>query len=225
MNPEFPYRRTILLLAAALFAAIAAPAQPDKNKPDIETCFNLLPDSCFSLCDWRGSMAGAGIRTLDVKNGFIAFRRNEEEPDFFQAALFKSKSGQRYVAVNNRECESFACFNPRSYFFLLNGDQWTAADANFFSGINTRLFYTDTSVNRLLDTYPGYFKFDYRLPRKGTLVTVELDVCEYIAIDHPEVTDEQYQQLISGKRTIYLQWDAAAAKFLLLTALPAGKQR
>jgi hypothetical protein len=205
---------TLLLAFTALLIPAVSAAQANKTKQNIEFFFKLLPDSCFALCDWRNSMAEAGIKTLDNKNGYIGFKRNNQEPDFFQAALFKTKAGQNYVAVSTRECEAFACFHPRSYFFFRQEEGWAPADADFFAGINTRMFYPDTAVYHLLDTYPGYFKFNYILPRKGKLVMVELDVCEYIAIDHAEVTEGQYQQLVSEKKTIYLQWDAVTGRFM-----------
>lgn len=216
MNNYGSYKKSSLLAVLILIISAGSTAQNNNAKRNIESYFQVLPDSCFNLCDWRNGMAEAGIKTLDNKNGYIGFKRNEQEPDFFQAALFKTKNGEDFVAVSNRECEAFACFNPRSYFFRRQEDGWVQADAGFFSGINTRMFYPDTAVYHLLDNYAGYFKFNYILPRKGKLIKVELEVCEYIAIDHPEVSESDYEKLVNEKKIVYLLWDPRAGRFIVL---------
>lgn len=215
----------VLLVSLALLSAGSTTAQQAKQRRNIEWYLKALPDSCFDLCDWRGAMASATIKTLDNRNGYTGFKRNELEPDFFQAALFKTKNGGDYVAVSTRECEAFACFNPRSYIFHYTSNGWEEAEAGFFSGISKRMFYEDTSLYRLLDEYAGYFKLNYILPRKGKLVKVELEVCEYIAIDHPEVSETDYEKLVKYKQPVYLLWNAAAQRFERIMKPGAGGQK
>ncbi|MEI2738096.1 MAG: hypothetical protein V9F01_04875 [Chitinophagaceae bacterium] len=199
-----------------LLLAGGAAAQNDNSGNDIETYFNQLPDSCFYLCDWRKGMAETGIRTVDIRNGFISFKRRKDEIDFFQAAVFKGSNSKRFVAVSTRECEAFACFNPRSYFFLRQKEGWVQADSVLTGGVNLQFFYSDTSVYPLLEKYKGYFHYNYILPRKGTTIKVELEVCDYITEDHPEVTDTQYLQLVKKKQPVLLVWSRLTNRFRLV---------
>jgi len=161
-------------------------------------------------------MAETGIKTVDIVNGFISFKRRKEEIDFFQAALFKGSSNKKFVAVSTRECEAFACFNTRSYFFLRQKEGWVQADSLLKAGVKLKLFYSDTSVPHLLEKYEGYFHYNYVLPRRGTVIQVELEVCDYITEDHPEVTNIQYQKLVKVKRPVSLIWNRLANRFTVM---------
>lgn len=207
------YSAVIMIL---LLQAGSAAAQKDNGRQDIETYFSQLPDSCFYLCDWRKGMAETGIRTLDNSNGFISFKRRKEETDFFQAALFKGSNNKRFVAVSTRECEAFACFNPRSYFFQRQRQGWIKADSLMMADADLQLFYRDTSFYPMLEKYKGYFHYNYILPRKGTTIKVELEVCDYITEDHPEVTAALYQQLVKEKQPVLLVWNRKANRFRVM---------
>lgn len=153
---------------------------------------------------------------MDIKNGFISFKRRNEEIDFFQSAVFKGSNSTKFVAVSTRECEAFACFNPRSYFFQWQKQGWRKADSLLMPAAYLPLFYQDTLVYPLLEKYKGYFHYNYILPRKGTTIKVELEVCDYIKEDHPEVTDVNYQQLIKEKRPVFLVWNRQTNSFRLM---------
>lgn len=216
MNCPLPYRKACTLTVLILLLSFCGSAQKNNTTWDIESCFNRLPDSCFNLCDWRNEMAAVGIKTIDKQNGFLSFKRHKEEHDFFQAALFKGSNKGHYVAVSTRECEAFACFHPRSFFFVRQKETLVQADSILFSGITTLLFYQDTSLGKLSEDYQGYFRFNFILPQKGTTVRVELDICDYLTEDHPAVSEMQYQKLISEKKTILLQWHPKENRFRII---------
>jgi hypothetical protein len=187
-------------------------AQPKNNKLNIEAYFNLLPDTCFYLCNWRGEIAKSVFKTIDNKKGFLAIKRMKNEHDFFQMALFKGKKKEDYIAVSTRECESPACFRPSSFFYQYKMGKWLKADSILFAGIKLELFYSDSSDYNLLKTY-GYYKYNYILPQQGTTIRIELELCDYRTTDHPEVTEQQYEKLVRNNKSVYLAWDSNRNNF------------
>ncbi len=201
----------IILLFSLTFVHLSF-AQKNNPNQNIITYFNNLPDTCFQLCDWRFSeMQSNAIKTVDVKNGFLSFRHKGQEYDAFQIALFKGVDND-FIAVSTKECEAFACFTPTSFFYKYENETWTPVDSIILPNIKS-LFYSDSSNTLLMDKYKSYFNLQYRLPQNGFVVKIELDICDYLQFDYPEVTDYQYDKLINGKKNVYLEWNKASNKF------------
>lgn len=214
------FLRIITILVAILFLSPQETiAQKNNSKWNVHTYFDHLPDTCFYLCDWRDtseySMANSGIKTTDLKNGFISFKRHNDEKDFFQIALFKGSGNKDFVTVSTRECESCCCFTPTSFFYLYEDNTWKDVSSTFLPSINPSLFYIDAEQAELLNKL-GYYRYNFILPQKGTTIKVELDICDYIVEENEdEITFEQYEKLVSDKKVISLDWNKKLNQFQL----------
>ncbi|MEL7121743.1 MAG: hypothetical protein AAFO07_20000 [Bacteroidota bacterium] len=196
-------------------------AQQDKLGNNVQFYFDHLPDTCFYLCDWRDNNVYSKEKIVDIRNGFIAFKTGKDFPDAFQIALFKGNN-KDVIVVSNRECEAFACFTPTSFFYIYENNNWIEASKIILPRISTNLFYDDSSNSDLLDKY-GYFRYDFILPQFGTTIKIELDICDYLQVDYPEVTDQQYDRLIDEKKSVNLVWDRHSNKFEIKNNTPTKK--
>jgi hypothetical protein len=189
-------------------------AQSSGSPRDIKFYFDHLPDSCFKLCNWRDPDRHYFEKIVDVKNGFISFKRDKDFPDFFQMALFKGSNNIDVIVVSNRECEAFACFTPTSYFYQYKNNVWIPADNEIFPKITPENFYKDSYNYDLLNKY-GYYSYNFILPQNGTKIKIEIDICDYLQEDHPEVTDDQYKRLVNERMIIYLNWNNKSNRFTI----------
>ncbi|MEL6720775.1 MAG: hypothetical protein AAFO82_05310 [Bacteroidota bacterium] len=192
--------------------------QNNKQRRDIQFYFDNLPDTCFYLCDWRAFEEELhGKKVIDIRNGFMSFKFDGGVSDHFQIALFRGTNDKDIIAVSTRECEVPNCFNPTSFFFLYEDGNWIEADTFLLPEITIELFYDDPLNSKLANKYKSFFDYDYLLPRYGTEIKIELSICDYLQFDHPEVTDQQYDQLIQEWKPVYLKWEKSSNQFKLKT--------
>lgn len=162
-------------------------------------------------------------KVIDIRNGFLSFNSHEGFSDDFQLVLFKGTNNKDIIAVSTRECEVFDCFTPTSFFFIYENGKWVKADTMLLPEITTELFYNDSSNSDLLNKYDGYFRYHYLLPRYGTEIKIELDICDYLQVDYPRVTDQQYDKLIQKRKPVYLKWEKDSNQFKIKN-LPVNRK-
>jgi hypothetical protein len=205
----------LLLFLSFLSFSFAVGAQDTTSTKDLDHYFAQLPDTCFYLCNWREYGENLGVKHIGAENRSLSFRqhRGDEFPPSFQMAIFEGRDGQTFVVVSNQECEAPECLRHDSYFFLHRDGHFVRADSLVLPNLGFAAFYDDPVDAEVLGKYPNYGDLDFVLkPAKGE-VEVELLVCDYLQFDYPEVTDEQYERLISNKKAVTLQWNEHRNRF------------
>ena len=185
----------------------------------VEDYFYQLPDSVFSDCNWRDSsangMANSSIKILDSKNGFLAFKRHASEADFFQIALFKGSNKEDYIMVRNQACEHCCCEEPKSYLYQIKEGTWKEVSATRIPILKPSLFISKKPLSDSLEKVNAYYLYKFDLPRFNTIVTVSLEVCDYIVEDEM-MGDELYTELVKGIRIRKMVWNKKQNAFKLV---------
>lgn len=177
---------------------------------NIETIFQEIPDSVMHICDWRDSskysMASSGIKTIDVKNGFIGFKRTIEEEDFFQAALFNVADGTKIVLIRTQACEYCCCEEPLTFLYHLEDKIWKEDKENRLPVLRLQQFLTDSLSFVWTFEMEAYVSFKLNVPQHGTKVIVKPLVCDYL-IEDQFLSKDEYDEVVQKLKARTLLFD------------------
>ncbi|MCB0477226.1 MAG: hypothetical protein KDC84_03630 [Crocinitomicaceae bacterium] len=184
----------------------------------IEDYFQQIPDSVFQLCNWRDTsengIANHSIKTLDIKNGFIGFKRNEEEHDFFQAAVYRGSEGQSFILIRNQACEHCCCEEPKTFVYLVENGKWKNVTSTHFPKMELKDFITQDILLKNYGDVNNYAEIQVQIPQHGTVSIAKVLFCDYVVEDEI-ISSDLYERIEKALFTREINFDKKENLFKL----------
>lgn len=200
-------------------AESSASSRMEKMHWNVSDYFSNLPERYFTFfgdgptADNLSSM----YKIEDVQNGYIALlERKETKIPWFVMAIFRSSSHGTLVAVSNRHDDT-VCSWYDTFILKKEGGEWIDVSKAVLPELSPALFYRSPQWPQFLADNPSTTQYSYhfKFPRKGTIVELTMNVCDFIE-DAPPLQEQEAAELLHPDFSFRLKWSAQHGKFSFL---------
>ncbi|MEZ5428588.1 MAG: hypothetical protein R2747_20245 [Pyrinomonadaceae bacterium] len=155
---------------------------------------------------------------IDDRNGYAVYLSSEAKDAFpiLEMALFKDARGQHLLVVSNLQSDP-VCNFYQTFFLRRDGEKWLEVRDQVLPDLKLTMFFREAKT--ALEFEKDYKRagnsdpldLHFYPPRKGTVLKVALEFCDYVPDDLSGEID--LQKFTDQRKTVALGWDKGKGVF------------